>query len=384
MSLFSEKELEKLYRFRKELHKYPELSGNEKYTAERLERFVTQFKPDKIVKNIAGYGIAFIFGKDDEGPTVMFRADMDALPIAESNNFDYRSVNEGIGHKCGHDGHMAILCGIAMYLHKKPLSNGKVILLFQPEEENGQGAAKVIKDPKFLKLNPDYIYALHNLPGFERNSIILSKNNFASASTGIIVTLKGESSHAAHPEQGNSPAKLTAELIIELENLPKKEGLFKDFTLVTVIHSKIGEVAFGTNPGKAKLMATFRSYRDDDMNKLKDSVEKIINYKANKYNILSSIEYTEEFPATINNNTAMDFLHRASNQLKNPKIWIDKPFRWSEDFGNFTKNYKGALWGLGAGKNHPSLHNYDYDFPDIIIETGIAVFVNTLNQILTK
>ncbi len=382
MEYLSTQEKEKLYNFRKELHKHPELSGNEKYTAERLENFISQFKPDKIVKNIAGYGIAFIFGKDDTGPTVMFRADMDALPIEESNNSEYISVNEGVSHKCGHDGHMTILCGIAIYLHKNPLSNARVILLFQPEEENGQGAAKVIKDSKFKELKPDYVYALHNLPGYDKHSIILSKNNFASASTGIIVSLKGESSHAAHPEQGNSPAKLTAELILELENLPKQEGLFKDFTLVTIIHSKIGEIAFGTNPGKATLMATLRSYRNDDMDKLKTIAEKIIKNKSSRYNIKSSIKYTEKFPATINNEKAMDFLFSGANQTSKPIIWIDKPFRWSEDFGNFTKNYKGALWGLGAGKNHPSLHNYDYDFPDEIIETGISVFVNTLKKII--
>ncbi len=384
MGFFSKKEIEKLYNFRRELHKYPELSGEEKDTAERLESFITKYNPDKIIKSLGGHGLAFIFGKDNKGPRVMIRADMDALPIEEANTFDHRSLNPGVGHKCGHDGHMAILCGIAMHLHKNPPSNGKVILLFQPAEETGQGAKNVIEDPGFLDLNPDYIYALHNLPGFEKNSIILSNKHFASASIGTIISLEGESSHAAHPEQGNSPAKLTAELILELENLPKLKNIFIDFILVTIIHTTIGEVAFGTNPGKATLMATFRSYRNDDMLKLKEIAEKIVEDKSKQYNIITSIEYTEEFPATINNAEANEFLHNAAKKVNKPITWIDNPFRWSEDFGNFTEKYKCALWGLGSGSKHPSLHNYDYDFPDDIIETGAEVFIRTIDMIFNN
>ena len=380
MNFLSKKEIEKLSVFRRELHKHPELSGDEKQTADRLESFVSKYKPDKAVKNIGGYGIAFIYGKDNDGLTVLLRADMDALPIEENNTFNYKSVNKGVGHKCGHDGHMAILCGVANYLHKNPPKKCRVILLFQPEEETGQGAAKVINDKKFSGLEPDYVYALHNLPGFEKNSIVLSKNNFASASTGIKITLKGESSHAAHPEQGNSPAKLTAELIMDLERLPAQSGLFNDFTLVTIIHAKIGEIAFGTNPGKAMLMATFRSYRNDDMNKLKEMAENIVKDKAEEYNIAYSIEYTEDFPATVNNDDAMHVLSKAATKATKSITWIDKPFRWSEDFGNFTIKYKGALWGLGVGIDHPSLHNYDYDFPDEVIEPGIRIFTGIIDN----
>ncbi len=380
MNNFSAKDIEKLHNFRKELHKHPELSGNEKLTSARIEKFISEYEPDRIVRNIAGHGIAFIYGKEDDSPAVMFRAELDALPIEESNTFYYRSVNKGVGHQCGHDGHMTILCGIAMYLHKNPLKKGRVILLFQPEEETGQGAAKVIQDQQFLTLKPDYVFAVHNLPGYEKNTIILGNNTFASASIGIITDLKGRSSHAAYPEQGNSPARLTAELILELENLPKQKEIFENFTLSTIIHAKIGDIAFGTNPGKAELMATFRSYRNDDMLKLKKLSECIIKEKAQQYNIGSSIKYTEEFPATVNEKTAMDHLHKAAEKSGKPVIWIEKPFRWSEDFGNFTNIYKGALWGLGAGKNHPSLHNFNYDFPDDIIETGIEVFSGILKS----
>ncbi len=382
MNFLTEIELETLQAFRKLLHKYPELSGEEKETAEKLEMFISNFNPDKIIKNIGGNGIAFIFGKEHNVPTVMFRADMDALPINEINKFDHKSIHENISHKCGHDGHMAILCGIAIHLFRNPPKKIKVILLFQPEEENGQGAAKVIKDNKFKKLKPDFIFALHNLPGFKKNSIVLSKKNFASASTGLIIDLKGRSSHAAHPEQGNSPAKMTAELILELENLPKKANLFNDFTLITVIYSKIGDIAFGTNPGKSSLMATLRSFRNDDMEKMQSTVEEIINKKAKQYNIEHSIEYTEHFPATTNNIEAIKILESAAKKTKYPKMWIEEPFRWSEDFGNFAMEYKTALWGLGSGTNHPKLHNNDYDFPDDIIEAGVNVFINIIEEIV--
>ncbi len=359
---------------RKELHRHPELSGEEKKTASRIKNFLSKQSPDEIITGIGGHGLAAVFDSKDGGPAVLFRADLDALPIEEVNSFDHRSKTEGVSHKCGHDGHMAILAGVSMVLKKKRPQSGKIILLFQPEEETGQGAEKVIKDEKYSGIKPDLAFACHNLPGFERNSIIIKEGPFASASKGMIIDLKGRSSHAAHPEQGNSPVTMMCELMKGLNRIGGKSSVYDDFALITIIHARLGERAFGTNPGRASVMATLRTYLDSDLEKMTAMAENLAGKLSRKHSIEASINYTEEFPATINGSRASNLVTQAISLSGAKSHKISEAFRWSEDFGHFTADTEAALFGIGAGVDHPSLHNHDYDFPDDITGTGIEMF----------
>ncbi len=375
--------IDKLIEFRHELHKNPELAHKEENTAERIINFLNRYSPDKIVKSLGGYGVAAIFKGKESGPTILIRADLDALPIKEENDFEYKSVTSNVAHKCGHDGHMTIVSGLAILLNKLKPEKGKVVLLFQPAEETGEGAAKVISDEKFNQIKPDYVFALHNLPGFESNSIITRHKNFAAASRGMIIKLEGKTSHAAEPENGRSPALAVAQIIYKLENLTKDKNQFlKDFSLVTLIHTRIGEKAFGTTPGYAEVMFTLRAYEQNDMNYLTTSAEKIVKEIASTEKLKVSIEWCEDFPATVNDDECVAIIKESIQQNNLREIETEKPFKWSEDFGHFTKNFKGALFGLGAGINTPKLHNPDYDFPDDIIETGIKMFYSIINNIL--
>lgn len=368
--------------FRKELHQYPELSHEEKNTQIRLLKFAEALRPDKIIKNIGGHGLAFIYDSGKSGDTVLFRADMDALPIAESNDLRYVSKNKGVAHLCGHDGHMVILSGLAKIIDKNRPQKGKVVLLFQPAEETGEGANLVINDKNFPEIKPDYSFAFHNLPGFEKNKIVIKKGAFASASTGLIIELKGLSSHAAHPEDGNNPDKCIADLITEFNKISGSENNYKDFILTTVIHIKLGEIAFGTTPGKADFMATLRTFRNDDMQKLQLEINGIIKKICEKHKIKYKVSYTEEFPACINNDEAYDTVINAVEQNGFDYENLEKPFRWSEDFGHFSIISKSAIFGIGSGKDHPQLHNENYDFPDEIIETGLSMFYSIYKKIL--
>ncbi|NHB69127.1 amidohydrolase [Perlabentimonas gracilis] len=378
------KTLRELIDFRKYLHQNPELSGQEKQTSKTIENFLKKTNPSSIVTGLGGHGLAAVYNSGKAGPTVLLRADMDALPIQESNSFEYRSKYHGVAHLCGHDGHSTILAGVAVGLQKSPLKKGRVILLFQPAEETGQGAAAVIADEKFKPLTPDYAFALHNLPGFKRGQIYLREGTFASASTGLIAKLKGLSSHAAHPEDGNNPDLAMAKMILELNNLVSQKERFDDFTLLTVIHAKLGEVAFGTTPGNATLMATLRTYLDTDMEILKAESESIIKHIGKENNIKVDITYTEEFPATINSSECTALVQRASSKLDLQTHQLKNPFRWSEDFGHFTQLCKANLFGVGSGENHPQLHNEDYDFPDDIIEPSVNLFREILELILNN
>lgn len=371
----------KLIEVRRKLHRFPELSGQEYDTARMLKQVLTSYNPDRLVEHLGGNGLAVVFEGRDEGPSVLFRCDMDALPIRETNQFEYKSTVEGVAHKCGHDGHMAIMLGLAEAISNDPPARGRIILLFQPSEENGQGALSVLGDEQFREIQPDFVFALHNLPGYPEGSLVLKEGVFAAASKGMINRLYGRTSHAGEPENGNSPALAMADIVRDLTFLPKTNS-FEDFTLVTVIHSKLGEVAFGTTPGYAEVMATLRTYSNRDMADLTNqSIERVKSH-ASRNNLKSEIEWTEEFPATINDDKVLQTIEQVAEKRGFQTFHISEPLRWSEDFSNFTLKYPGALFGLGAGENHPQLHNSDYDFPENILDKGIAIFFEIYRQYL--
>lgn len=379
-SISKEKLVGDVVRLRKTLHRYPELSGQERQTAGWIKSFLEKHHPDKIIEAIGGHSLAAVYDSGEPGKVIMLRGDIDALPIQEINDFDHKSQHEGVSHKCGHDGHAAILAGLAAALDNNRPSKGKVVLLFQAEEETGQGAEKIIKDDKFHEITPDMVFSLHNLPGFKKNEVIIKKGAFASASRGVIIELTGRSSHAAHPELGNSPGPMLPDLLNGLLQAPVLPNKYEDFALVTIIHIRLGEIAFGTNPGKGVVMATLRSFSNNDMHTLTREIETLVNTLSEQYQIKPTISYAEVFPATFNNNDNCDVVIQAARELGLQVNYNESPFRWSEDFGHFALHYPSALFGIGAGKKHPSLHQNDYDFPDEIIETAIQMLYQIANQ----
>lgn len=374
--------INELIQLRRTIHAEPELAGTEKGTASKIINFISKYSPDEIIKNIGGEGVAFTFKGKEHGPSILFRSELDALPIREINGFDYKSKFENKGHKCGHDGHMTVLAGLAEKISHSRDYKGKIVLLFQPAEETGEGAERVINNIKFASIKPDYVFAFHNLPGFKINSIIVSSGGFASASKGMIMKLTGKTSHAAEPENGINPSLAVAEIIRKFSILSKDREHAKGFTLVTIIHARIGEKAFGTSPGYAEIMATLRAYRNEDMEQLIKEAEKTARSVASEHRLKIEVSYTEVFPATVNNEKCVEIVKSAAGRNNYSVIDVSEPFRWSEDFGHFTAGYKGAMFGIGSGENHPQLHNPDYDFPDEIIPTGINMFYTIINEIL--
>ncbi len=369
---------------RKKLHQYPELARKEKQTSNFIKEIISDFNPDEVIENLGGYGIAFIFNGSDFGPKILLRCELDAIPVQESNSLNYHSRYKGISHNCGHDGHMAIMIGVAKRLAKNRMKKGKVILLFQPSEETGEGAQRVLADNKFQKLNPDFVFALHNLPGYEKNTIIIKENNFASASKGMEIKFFGKTAHAAEPENGNTPVLAVSKIIQSLTLLGKNPFLknlqgnpksqFKDFSLITIIHTLLGSIAYGTTPGYAEIRATLRTFDSSDMKKLSKAAIEIVRSNCEQADLKYEINWKEEFPVTTNNKDAVKIVKKAS-VYENLKIKeIQTPFKWSEDFGHFTNNFPGAMFGLGTGKDCAQLHNPNYDFPDEIIEPGITIY----------
>ena len=151
---------------RHELHRHPEVSGFEAETAARIFRFFEPLQPDEVLRGLGGHGAAFVFSGAEPGPTVLLRCELDGLPIRELSQAAHCSTVDGRSHACGHDGHMAILASVGETLSTARPPKGRVVLLFQPAEENGGGAEAVIRDTRFPKIRPDFVFALHNLPGF--------------------------------------------------------------------------------------------------------------------------------------------------------------------------------------------------------------------------
>ena len=364
---------QEIIKLRQEIHKHPEVSNDEYNTSERIINFIEKFNPDEIIK-LGETGVAFTFNGKEKGKTVVFRSELDALPIKEKSGVEYTSVNDHIAHSCGHDGHMAILTGLTQKISENRPARGRVVMLFQPAEEVEQGARDVVENPKFINIKPDYIFALHNVPGFAKHKIVLKNGSFASASKGMTIILTGKTAHAAEPQNGISPADAISQIIKKLHKLRDNKKLFKDFVLLTIIHIQLGEISFGTSPGYAELRVTLRAFENEAMQLLTDKCEKIIKEISKAEKLSYEISYCEVFPATVNNDKCVSIVEQSAKQINLDTEHIKKPFKWSEDFGYFTEKHDACYFGLGSGKDQPQLHNPDFDFPDDIIESGINIF----------
>jgi amidohydrolase len=265
-----------LVTLRHALHRRPELSGEERETAAHIITELKRNRPDEILTELGGHGVAAVYDSGAAGPTVLFRCELDGLPIAEISSFGWRSEITGKGHLCGHDGHMAILCGLAMQLAENRPARGKVVLLFQPAEETGAGAADVIADPRFERIRPDFAFALHNLPGLPLGAVGVRPGPFTFASEGLAARLSGRTAHAAQPEAGLSPAAVMGRLMDALPELPETLGHEPGHSLVTLSHARLGEAAFGISPGEADIWVTIRAIDDELQAQLMGEAEQLV------------------------------------------------------------------------------------------------------------
>lgn len=363
---------------RHDLHRAPELSGQEYRTAETIAQ-ICRDAGAVVVTGLGGTGVAAIFGAGP-GPTTLLRAELDALPITEEPR-PHGSQTPGVAHLCGHDGHMAILCGVARLLGRVPPAQGRAVLLFQPAEETGQGAAAVIADPGFAAITPDIALSLHNMPGIPLGQAGLRTGPVACASRGVRIAMTGHTSHASQPEQGLSPAAALAGLVPGLQSLASGTDLDDpDFRLVTVTHLRVGEPAFGISPGEGELLATLRTLRDRAMDGLCATVEALAAEAATG-GLRLDLGYHEVFAHCENDPRATAILARAAGVAGLEITETGVPMRPSEDFGRFAAICPSAMLFLGAGRDHPALHRPDYDFPDALIAPGVSLFHAAIREL---
>lgn len=380
MKPLSSEQISYLTALRHDLHRQPELSGQEEKTAARIVQELQRAGADRIWQKLGGHGVAAAFCGTGTGPTVLIRCELDGLPIFEESALEYRSEVDGKGHLCGHDGHMSVVMGVALGLAQRP-THGRVILLFQPAEETGFGAQAVIDDPRWPELRPDYAFAFHNVPGRPRGEIGLRAGPANCASRGMQIMLHGKSSHAAAPEDGLSPAAVMAQLMLQLPALSSGRITDPDFGLCTLTHARLGAPTFGIAPGEGELRVTLRSMTDARMNDMIKKAEHLIEKINTKLKI--DIHWHDVFTTVVNDVGATNFAREAARANGLPIQEMDQAMRWSEDFGRFgQEGTQATLIFIGAGEDQPQLHNPDYDFPDALLPLGTELFLKIIEQVL--
>lgn len=382
--MLSNADIVELTAWRRHLHRHPEVSGAEGWTAAEVARALQALGAPQVVTGLGGHGVAAVWSGAAPGPTVLFRCELDALPIAEASGADWASTIPGVGHQCGHDGHMAILMGLARLTARHPPARGRVVLLFQPAEETGAGAAAVLADPRFADLRPDWAFALHNFPGLPAGRMAIAAGPANCASRGLGVALTGHTSHASTPEKARSPAMALARLIPALMALGPGGDLGPDFRLITVTHARLGEPAFGITPGQADLWLTLRTVADAAMVDLLAAARGLIATTAAADGLQVAFSDHDIFHACTNDLEATALIEAAAQAVGVPQVAGEFPMRGSEDFGLFGSRggARAAMFRLGAGVGRPSLHNPDYDFPDDIIAPGVAIMARLLRDLL--
>lgn len=365
-----------LAHLRQEIHQNPEISGKEEKTAERIKQKLRACNADEIYTGIGGHGVMATFkcSSGDPKKTLLFRAELDAISVQEETGLPYQSNRNGVMHGCGHDGHMTILIGLAKELRKQRPEEIDVCLLFQPAEETGEGAARVLEDEMFKKLEIDHGFALHNLPGFSEKSIISKSGPFAAGSVGLDISVIGTFSHAAYPERGLNPAVVVAKLVKKIETEMQTFRDENESNKIVCTYINMGERAFGISPGKAQLGFTIRSAFDEKLDAGVKLVYEIIKETKRSFDGEIIVEKAEPFRATINSEEGADIVKKISDRKELNYVHLETPFPWSEDFGEFGRQFPIAIFGLGAGEEKPPLHSEKYDFNDKLIPTGVTMF----------
>jgi len=365
---------------RASLHQIPEGALKEARTASVVAGFLGAYAPDALLQSLGGFGVAAVYEGGAPGPTVVARAELDAVPVERAEQNPFVVSPPAYEHRCGHDAHMTIVAGLAPLFASRRPSAGRVVLLFQPAEETGEGARRVLDDPAFLGLRPDYAVALHNVPGVPKNHVILREGVFACASVGMSLELHGEPSHAAEPEKGISPAKALGELLLELPELSTPEG--PGYRLFTITHAEMGRQSFGVSPGHARLFATLRARTNEDLDAVRNRATELVQEKSLRYGLRPELTWREGFPETRNDPELVTLMKAICGELKIDHFEREQPMRWSDDFGHIAAAAPSVYFGLGIGEDRPGLHQEGYAFPEGVVPVGVELLHRFVTRLL--
>ncbi len=355
---------------RHELHQHPELSYQEIWTKQHLMQFLEQHTKLELHDGEKYFYAVWHAAKPTEKAAVAFRADFDALPIEDEIDVPYRSCIPGVGHKCGHDGHAAALCGLGLELEALQ-PDRDVYLIFQHAEETGQGAVEarevLVKNPQIGE-----IFGFHNQVKEELGKVLVAKEVSNCASKGMSIFMKGSPTHASLPERGRNPVFALTRIVDAIPEFTKPSK-YQGLVLCTIVQLNVGEYAFGTAASEGVLRMTIRAENERERDHLQKQIEDLCRQEAEKDELALRFEYEDAFPETRNSAQSVRKVYEAAERLGYPAA--EKPIsRGSEDFGYYTKVVPGALFYIGGGIDTPSFHTSDYDFTDEIMENAVEMF----------
>jgi len=377
---------DELTAIRRDIHAHPELAFAEQRTADLVAARLAEFGCE-VYRGLAGTGVIGTIRNGNTPGAIGLRADMDALPIQELNNFSHRSTHDGRMHACGHDGHTAMLLGAARYLATTKNFEGTVHLIFQPAEEGGGGGRVMVEEGLFDKFPCDAIFALHNRPGIEVGRIAVRPGPLLAASDRWDIRIRGRGTHAAHPHLGIDPFVIGAQIVLALQTITSRNVDPLDAAVVSVGFIK-GGAAYNVIPDDLHIGGTARSFRPEVRDLIEARLGEIARGLAALHGASAEAEYRRNYPPTINHQAETEFAAEVAAEICGPDQVIRDvaPSMGAEDFSFMLNACPGAmLWlGNGLGEDGCFLHNARYDFNDTALPIGVSFLARLAERFLEK
>jgi hippurate hydrolase len=373
--------------WRRDFHQHPELNFQEVRTSRIVAEKLREFGCDEVITGIATTGVVGVIKGRGEGGAIGLRADMDALPIHEESGVPHASVNPGVMHACGHDGHTTMLLGAARYLAETRNFSGTAYMIFQPAEEMGGGGEVMVKEGLFERFPMDRVFGLHNWPGAPEGTFLWRVGPVMAAVADIRITVTGKGAHGAMPHQGNDPIVIAAQIVTALQSIVARNVEPVEGAVITI--GKIeGGMAFNVIPEVVNLRGTARWFLPEVGDVLENKVRSLASGIATAFGAEAEVHFDRMYPATINEEASAGLAAEAARAVAgDAKVeLLPKPTMGGEDF-SFMLNVKdGAYLMLGAGRTtqDPQVHHPRYDFNDNVLSLGASWWATLVERQLPR
>jgi len=377
---------------RRDIHAHPELGFQEHRTADLVAGKLAEWGIE-VHRGLAVTGvIGIIKGREGgSGSAIGLRADMDALPMQEVNTFAHASQNPGRMHACGHDGHTAMLLGAARYLAQHRDFSGTVYLIFQPAEEGGGGAERMVRDGLFRLFPMDAVFGLHNWPGLPYGKFGLTPGPIMGYSNEFQITVEGRGAHAAMPHLGADPVMTAVQIAQSLQSIITRNKNPADTAVLSITQIHTGS-ADNVIPNEAELRGTVRTFATEPLDLIESRMHDIVMHTAAAFDMQASFSFTRNYPPTINHAAHAEFAAAVMRDMVGEANVDDNvvPSMGAEDFAFMLQAVPGCYAWIGAGDgDHRDpghgmgpcmLHNGSYDFNDSLIPLGASYWVRLVQH----
>ena len=382
------KELEDLQgemqEWRRDIHAHPEIAFEEHRTAQIVADKLESFGIE-VETGIAGTGVVGTLRKGMGNRSIGLRADLDALLINETNDFEYKSKNPGQMHACGHDGHTTMLLGAAKYLSEKGNFDGTVNFIFQPAEENEGGGRVMIEDGLFDKYPVESVYGMHNIPGMPVGSFAIKPGPIMAAFDIFNLKVIGRGGHAAMPQTTVDPIIVGTKIIDAFQAIISRSIDPQEPSVLSVTQFHGGD-AYNVIPNQVEIKGCTRCFSPNVQKKLEDEMRQISESICKAYGADCEFHYEHRYPATINSEEEANLAGQvAQGIVGEERVNLSpKPGMGSEDFAYMLQEKPGSyIWiGNGDGEGSCMIHNPGYDFNDEILPIGATYWVKMAEEIL--